>query len=84
MKKYRIDFQQIQSTKEIISNGCNAISFTNRGTDTATINNEPLPAGETMSINGLEGEQDFTKYQIKWATGATSKLVCVKMKIYDK
>ena len=83
MKSYRIEFELVNDSKDIRKKGHNAISFTNRGTDTAYINNEELPAGETLSINGLEGETDTTKYTVKWLSAATSKNVKVKQKFYN-
>lgn len=83
MRSYRIEFELVNDNKDVRKKGHNAISFTNRGTDTVYINNEELPAGETLSINGLEGEIDTTAYQIKWLAAATSKNLKVKQKFYN-
>lgn len=82
MKIFKIEFDLINDNKDVLKKNHNAISFTNRGTDTAYINNEELPAGETLSINGLEGETDKTNYSVKWLAAATSKNIRVKQKFY--
>jgi hypothetical protein len=42
-----------------------------------------LPEGESMSINGLEGEFDKTTYRVSWLPAATSKSLFVKIKRYN-
>ncbi len=81
---YTIETQSVFENKQIITGDrCNAISFTNRGTDTVYVNNEPLPENESMSINGLDGEHDKTNYKINWLPGATSKALYIKIKRYN-
>lgn len=83
-RTYTIETKQINKFEDIITGErCNAISFTNRGTDTCYINNEPLPEGESISINGLEGEFDKTTYRVSWLPAATSKSLFVKIKRYN-
>lgn len=81
MIKYRTTTQPITSPDTITSE-CNAITFINRGTDTAYINGVTLPENESLSINGLPGEIDMTDYKISWDAAATSKKVFVIRKVY--
>ncbi len=81
---YTIEFQQVTNNKNIITgNKCNAISFTNKGTDTVYINNSPLATNESLSINGHIGEYDKTTYKVQWQSGATSKSLLVQIKRYN-
>ena len=81
---YNIETQLVTKSQAIITGErCNAISFTNRGTDTVYINTEPLPTNETISINGLENEYDKTVYNIAWIAAATSKNLYIKIKRYN-
>jgi hypothetical protein len=83
-RTYNIETQLVTKSQAIITGErCNAISFTNRGTDTVYINTEPVPQNETISINGLEGEFDKTVYNVAWLSGATSKSLYIKIKRYN-
>lgn len=83
--QYTIEFQQVYKSAEIITGErCNAISFTNKGTDTVYINQLPLEAGESLSINGNIGEHDKTLYKVAWLAAATSKKCYIQIKRYTK
>jgi len=71
------------STAQNVDAGCNAIIFTNRGSNTALINGQPLLQGETMANNGLPGEMDTTRYQVRF-TGAGTNELYIRRKLYVK
>lgn len=82
MRKFRIDFETVTESGQLGQSGFNAVQFTNRGQETAQINGEPLPVGETLIINGLPGEVDITIYRVKIAAADTDPAVYVKTKYY--
>jgi hypothetical protein len=82
---YRIETQLIAEPKQVLLNEkCNGIVFVNRGTNPAIINGEILNTDESLSNNGLEGEFDRTKYEVKFdTTGAGTSILYVRQKVYE-
>lgn len=81
MRKYTIISTQY-SENDFIESNCNAIQFTNRGDESVTVNGEPIPAGEQMTINGLAGEEDTTSYRLIFDSADANPAVYVKRKMY--
>jgi len=77
MTTYRILVQSHTQTTKVISN-CNAITFYNTGLVAAKINTIPLPAGESLSIEGNENEMDITDYNIDLGTATTGTIFVIK------
>lgn len=80
MRRYRNDILPIRESKMVESN-CNQITFVNRGAANAQLNGYPLNAGEQVSFEGLECEQDTTIYQVTF-TSSGEKLVFAIRKLY--
>jgi hypothetical protein len=78
--KYIIDTMTVSSAQNVDA-GCNAIIFTNRGTNTALINGQPLLEGESMANNGLPGEMDTTRYSVRFSGAGTNELY-IRRKLY--
>ena len=78
MKKFVVKFQVLQSSGKIPSL-CNAITFNNTSLiDTVLVNNMPLQPQQTLSIEGNEGEIDYTDYNVKLGTDPNTFYVITK------
>ncbi len=79
-RKYKMVFQPFRSNDFIDGAGCNSITFINAGTINFTIEGFTLTPAAQLSINGLDGEIDTTKYQLVFA--ADGGICQVLRKVY--
>ncbi|MGR3221384.1 MAG: hypothetical protein ACUZ8H_16430 [Candidatus Anammoxibacter sp.] len=77
MREYSNKFEQVRKAKTVPSQ-CNAILFLNKGTNTAFVNNMPIETDNSLSMAGLYGEKDISRYDIRFATGGTSELYVIR------
>lgn len=80
MRKYRNDILPVRESK-IVESNCNQITFVNRGANNALINGYPINAGEQISFEGQECEEDVTVYQVTF-NGTGDKLIFAIRKLY--
>jgi hypothetical protein len=77
-RKYRNETREYNISGRIESTDVNAITFVNRGTNTATVNSFILQTGESVAFEGLAGEIDATIYAVAFGNAGptfTSSLV---------
>ena len=82
-RTYHILFSSLLANGIVLTENCNAISFTNKGADIVYINDYPLAQNETIAFNGLEGEIDKSTYTIAWRSTATDKQLFIQRKMYN-
>ncbi len=71
-RKYKITTEPIFEGCNLDAQGCNVISFTNKGTATANIGSFPLAPNESHSFEGGPGEIDTTVYLITFGAGTAA------------
>lgn len=76
-RKYKITVEPVFEGCNLDAQGCNVITFINKGTSTANIGSFPLATGETISFEGGVDEIDTTVYLITFGAG-TNALYAVR------
>jgi hypothetical protein len=76
-RKYKIEVMSYNSNYNIVSN-CNAITFYNNGTVDCKISTIPLPAGQSLSIEGNNDEIDTTTYLLDFGTSLTGNVFVIR------
>ena len=82
MKKYINDNREFTASNQVIESNCNEITFINKGTETAYINDFPIAQDESLELDGKAGEMDITKYVLRFSTGGGTQSLWVFRKTY--
>lgn len=79
-RKYKMVFEPFTENNYINADGCNSITFINAGTINFSIEGFTLTPAAQLSINGLDGEEDTTKYRLLFS--ADGGICQVLRKVY--
>ena len=71
-RKYRNEIREYNIGGAVDSIDVNAITFVNRGTNTASVNGFVLQTGESVAFEGLAGEIDATNYLVAFGNAGAS------------
>lgn len=83
-RKYYNEITNINGPGNVMADGCNSITFYSPPDNTGTlrVNNLPVKSGCMFGLDGLEGEQDQTVYDVKIDNIGASDAYYVIRKFY--